>query len=125
MFEITETVAMRDFAASSALISGLRTLGCRVALDDFGAGMSSFGYLKNLELDMVKIDGSFVQELATDRMSQSIVRAVTEIGHQQGLKVVAEWVSSAEMLDLLREAGVDYAQGFALHKPERVMFQRT
>ncbi len=124
LFEITETVAMRDFAASSMLISKLRELGCRVALDDFGAGMSSFGYLKNLELDMVKIDGSFVQELATDRMSQSIVRAVTEIGHQQGLKVVAEWVSSIEMLDLLREAGVDYAQGFALHKPERVVFQR-
>ena len=125
LFEITETVAMRDFAASSTLISKLRGLGCRVALDDFGAGMSSFGYLKNLELDMVKIDGSFVQELATDRMSQSIVRACTEIGHQQGLKVVAEWVSSTEMLELLREAGVDYAQGFALHKPERVVFQRA
>ncbi|GHB93646.1 bifunctional diguanylate cyclase/phosphodiesterase [Thermomonas carbonis] len=124
LFEITETVAMRDFTASSALISKLRALGCRVALDDFGAGMSSFGYLKNLELDVVKIDGSFVQELATDRMSQSIVRAVTEIGHQQGLKVVAEWVSSTEMLDLLRQVGVDYAQGFALHKPERVVFQR-
>lgn len=124
LFEITETVAMRDFAASSALIAKLRGLGCRVALDDFGAGMSSFGYLKNLELDMVKIDGSFVQELATDRMSQSIVRACTEIGHQQGLKVVAEWVSSIEMLELLRAAGVDYAQGFALHKPERVVFQR-
>ncbi|RZA22037.1 MAG: EAL domain-containing protein [Lysobacteraceae bacterium] len=124
LFEITETVAMRDFAASSALISSLRQLGCRVALDDFGAGMSSFGYMKNLELDMVKIDGSFVQELATDRMSQSIVRAVTEIGHQQGLAVVAEWVSSPEMIGLLRQMGVDYAQGFALHKPERVVFQR-
>jgi diguanylate cyclase (GGDEF)-like protein len=124
MFEITETVAMRDFASSSALISGLRDLGCRVALDDFGAGMSSFGYMKNLALDMVKIDGSFVQDLATDRMSQSIVRAVTEIGHQQGLVVVAEWVSSADMIGLLRHMGVDYAQGFALHKPERVVFQR-
>ncbi len=124
MFELTETVAMRDFAASSALIARLRGLGCRVALDDFGAGMSSFGYMKNLELDMVKIDGSFVQELATDRMSQSIVRAVTEIGHQQGLKVVAEWVSSPDMVGLLQRMGVDYGQGFALHKPERVMFQR-
>lgn len=124
MFEITETVAMRDFAASSALIARLRHLGCRVALDDFGAGMSSFGYMKNLELDMVKVDGSFVQELATDRMSQSIVRAVTEIGHQQGLEVVAEWVSSPEMVDLLRAMGVDYAQGYAMHCPERVLFQR-
>lgn len=124
MFEITETVAMRDFAASSALIRKLRVLGCRVALDDFGAGMSSFGYMKNLALDMVKIDGSFVQDLATDRMSQSIVRAVTEIGHLQGLEVVAEWVSSPDMLRLLRQMGVDYGQGFALHKPERVVFQR-
>lgn len=124
LFEITETVAMRDFASSSALIKRLRGLGCGVALDDFGAGMSSFGYMKNLDLDMVKIDGSFIQELVTDRMSQSIVRAVTEIGHQQGLAVVAEWVSSGELVELLRRMGVDYAQGFALHRPERVLFQR-
>jgi diguanylate cyclase (GGDEF)-like protein len=125
MFEITETVAMRNFAASSELVSRLRALGCKVALDDFGAGMSSFGYLKNLELDMVKIDGSFVQGLEHDRMSQSIVRAVTEIGHQQGLAVVAEWVSSEAMLGILRDMGIDYAQGFALHRPERVLFQRS
>lgn len=124
VFEITETVAVRNFIASSALIARLRALGCRVALDDFGAGMSSFGYLKNLELDMLKIDGSFVQNLATDRMSQSIVKAVTEIGHQQGMVVVAEWVSSPEMLDILVPMNVDYAQGFAMHKPERAMFQR-
>ena len=124
VFEITETVAMRDFAASSALIARLRSLGCRVALDDFGAGMSSFGYLKNLELDMVKIDGSFVQNMASDRMSQSIIRAVTDIAHQQGLAVVAEWVSSKALLDMLASMDVDYAQGFALHRPQRVLFQR-
>ncbi|MFN7183470.1 MAG: EAL domain-containing protein [Thermomonas haemolytica] len=124
VFEITETVAMRDFAASSALIARLRKLGCRVALDDFGAGMSSFGYLKDLELDMVKIDGIFVQNMASDRMSRSIVRAVAEIGHEQGLQVVAEWVSSQELLDLLAGMSVDYAQGFALHRPQRVLFQR-
>jgi len=124
MFELTETVAVRNFSASSALIARLRSLGCRVALDDFGAGMASFGYLKNLELDVVKIDGSFVQSMASDRMSQSIVKAVVEIGHQQGLEVVAEWVSSSDMLELLAEMGVDYAQGFALHRPERVLFQR-
>ncbi|MFS8136720.1 MAG: EAL domain-containing protein [Thermomonas sp.] len=125
VFEITETVAVRDFGASSALIARLRALGCRVALDDFGAGMSSFGYLKNLELDVVKIDGSFVQAIATDPMSQSIVKAVVEIGHQQGLEVVAEWVSSTEMLEIIRAMDVDFAQGFALHRPERVMFQRN
>ena len=124
VFEITETVAIRSFLASSAPIARLREKGCRVALDDFGAGMSSFGYLKNLALDMVKIDGSFVQNLAQDRMSQSIVKAVTEIGHQQGLTVVAEWVASQEMLELLAAMGVDYAQGFALHQPERALFQR-
>ena len=124
-FEITETVAMRDFAASSVLISRLRGLGCKVALDDFGAGMSSFGYLKNLELDVVKIDGSFVQNLADDAMSQSIVRAVTEIGHLQGLQVVAEWVSSPQLLALVANMKIDYAQGFALHQPQRVQFQRS
>lgn len=125
VFELTETVAVRDFAKSSRLISGLRALGCRVALDDFGAGMSSFAYLKDLELDLIKIDGSFIQGLANDTMSQSIVRAVTEIGHQRGAAVVAEWVSTAALLDMLRTMGVDFAQGFHLHRPERVLFQRT
>ena len=124
VFEITETVAIRNYIASGAPIARLRELGCRVALDDFGAGMSSFGYLKNLALDMVKIDGSFVQHLAHDPMSQSIVKAVTEIGHQQGLAVVAEWVATQEMIELLASMGVDYAQGFALHRPERAVFQR-
>lgn len=124
VFEITETVAVRNFEASRALIARLRALGCRVALDDFGAGMSSFGYLKNLALDMLKIDGSFVQAMASDRMSHSIIRAVTEIGHLQGLLVVAEWVSSPELLALLAPLGVDYAQGFALHRPQRAVFQR-
>ncbi len=124
MFEITETMAMRNFAASSELVARLRALGCRVALDDFGVGMSSFGYLKNLELDVVKIDGSFIQALASDAMSQSIVKAIVEIGHQQGLLVVAEWVSSAAILDAVIAMKVDFAQGFALHRPERAMFQR-
>jgi diguanylate cyclase (GGDEF)-like protein len=124
-FEITETVAMRDFSASSALLARLRGLGCKVALDDFGAGMSSFGYLKNLALDVVKIDGSFVQNMLDDPMSQAIVRAVTEIGHLQGLEVVAEWVSSPQLSALLATMQVDYVQGFALHRPERVCFQRA
>lgn len=121
--EITETAAVRNLAQVSRFIERLRTAGCRIALDDFGAGMSSFGYLKNLPVDIIKIDGSFIRDLLNDPMSHAIVRAVADIGHQRGLQVVAEWVSSDEILDALRDLGVDYAQGFALHQPEVVPFQ--
>lgn len=124
VMEITETVAVRDLARVVRVIERLRAVGCRIALDDFGAGMSSFGYLKNLPVDVIKIDGSFVRDLGNDPMSYTIIDAVTRIGHQRGLKVVAEWVDSQQTVDVLRGLGVDYAQGFALHRPERVLFQR-
>jgi EAL domain-containing protein (putative c-di-GMP-specific phosphodiesterase class I) len=82
--------------------------------------MASFAYLKNLPVDYVKIDGSFIRNIDTDPISQSIVRAVTDIGHQLGLGVVAEWVDNARAIEILRAAGVDYAQGFHLHKPEPI-----
>jgi EAL domain-containing protein (putative c-di-GMP-specific phosphodiesterase class I) len=82
--------------------------------------MASFAYLKNLPVDYVKIDGSFIRNIDTDPISQSIVRAVTDIGHQLGLGVVAEWVDNARAVDILRDAGLDYAQGFYLHKPEAI-----
>ncbi|HET8819003.1 MAG TPA: EAL domain-containing protein [Xanthomonadaceae bacterium] len=124
-FEITETVAVRNLAQVTRFIGQLREAGCKIALDDFGSGMSSFGYLKNLPVDIIKIDGSFIRDLGTDAMSQSIVRAVTDIGHQRGLEVIAEWVTSTQTLDVLAEIGVDYAQGYVLHKPEPVLFQRS
>ncbi|MET0654622.1 MAG: EAL domain-containing protein, partial [Pseudoxanthomonas sp.] len=93
-FEITETVAVRNLLKVVNMIERLREAGCLIALDDFGAGMSSFGYLKNLPVDMIKIDGSFVRDLDTDPMSRTIISAITQIGHQRGLKVVAEWVSA-------------------------------
>ncbi len=123
-FEITETVAVRNLAQVARFMQRLRAVGCKVALDDFGAGMSSFGYLKHLPLDILKIDGSFIRDMLTDRVSYAMVRAVTEIGHQLGLKVVAEWVANEPTLQALRELGVDLAQGFSLHLPERVPFQR-
>ncbi|HZX80873.1 MAG TPA: EAL domain-containing protein [Lysobacter sp.] len=123
-FEITETLAVRNLAQVSRFMGELRRAGCRISLDDFGVGMSSFGYLKNLPIDIIKIDGSFVQDLVSDTMSQAIVRAVTDIGHQRGLQVVAEWVDSEAILRALREVGVDHAQGFALHRPEPVVMHR-
>lgn len=122
--EITETVAVRSLLKVARVIQRLRAAGCRIALDDFGAGMSSFGYLKNLPVDVIKIDGSFIRELGSDPMSRTIVSAIVQIGHQRGLKVVAEWVDSEGLREVLEALGVDYGQGFALHRPERVVFQR-
>ncbi|WP_305805903.1 EAL domain-containing protein [Stenotrophomonas sp. YIM B06876] len=123
-FEITETVAVRDLQRVARVIERLRAAGCRIALDDFGAGMSSFGYLKNLPVDAIKIDGSFVRDLEREPVSRIIIDAVTRIGHERRLQVVAEWVDEQGVLEVLRELGVDYAQGFLLHRPERVLFQR-
>ena len=123
-FEVTETVAVRNMAQVVRFIERLREAGCRIALDDFGAGMSSFGYLKNLPIDLIKIDGSFIRDMTEDPMSLAIVRAVADIGHRRGLEVIAEWVDNEATTNALREIGVDYAQGFALHRPERVFFQR-
>ena len=124
-FEITETEAVRNLARAVRFIDRLRSVGCQVALDDFGAGMSSFGYLKTLPVDVIKIDGSFIRDLDTDSMSRSIIHAITDIGHQLGLDVVAEWVASEASVVTLREIGVDYGQGFILHRPERVLYQRN
>jgi diguanylate cyclase (GGDEF)-like protein/PAS domain S-box-containing protein len=123
-FEITETAAVGNMPRVVRFITQLRAVGCRFALDDFGAGMSSFGYLKNLPVDMIKIDGSFIRELENDPMSFSIVRAVTQIGHQIGLKVIAEWVGSDATCELLRLLGVNYAQGYFLHEPEPAAYIR-
>jgi diguanylate cyclase (GGDEF)-like protein/PAS domain S-box-containing protein len=123
-FEITETVAVRSLLKVVHVIERLREAGCLIALDDFGAGMSSFGYLKNLPVDIIKIDGSFIRDLGVDPMSRTIVSAFAQIGHQRGLKVVAEWVNGSHISAALSLLGVDYGQGYALHRPERVLFQR-
>ena len=124
-FEITETAAVSSMARAVAFMQKLRAAGCKFSLDDFGSGMASFGYLKNLPVDFIKIDGSFIRNIETDPVSYSIVRAVTDIGHQLGLQVVAEWVADERARDLLRGLSVDYAQGFAIHKPEAALCFRT
>ncbi|WP_426687430.1 bifunctional diguanylate cyclase/phosphodiesterase [Rhodanobacter ginsengiterrae] len=123
-FEITETVAVRNLSQVVRCMGQLRDAGCRIALDDFGAGMSSFTYLKNLPLDIIKIDGSFVRDMMTDPVSHLMVKAVTDIGHRLGLEVIAEWVADAETVQALTALGVNRVQGFSLHRPEPALFYR-
>jgi diguanylate cyclase (GGDEF)-like protein/PAS domain S-box-containing protein len=117
-FEITETTAVTSLSKAAEFIAALRGLGCRFALDDFGAGVSSFSYLKHLPVDYVKIDGSFVRDMAQDPVDRAMVQAIHSIGHVMGKQTIAESVETVEILDLLRVIGVDYAQGYGIARPE-------
>ena len=119
-FEITETVAIADRVAARAFLARLQALGCRTALDDFGAGFTSFAYLRDLPVDQVKIDGQYIRHLVENEVDQAMVRAMNEIVHVMGMETVAEFVESAEILALLREYGVDYAQGHHIAQPDRI-----
>lgn len=116
--EITETDAIRDLARTRALMEGLRVEGVRFALDDFGSGFCSFGYLRTLPVDYIKIDGSFVRDLAADPGDRAIVRAIVEVSKSLGKQTVAECVESEAVRAMVAALEVDYAQGFALHRPE-------
>ncbi len=115
--EITETTAIRSVAAARAWMSGMRALGVSFALDDFGTGFASFAYLRSLPVDYVKLDGSFVRGIEADPANQAVVRSVIDVAHSLGIRVVAEWVESEQVADLLREMGVGYGQGFGLAEP--------
>ncbi len=117
-FEITETAAIGNLTVVNEFIDAMRGFGCSFALDDFGSGLSSFTYLKNLKVDFLKIDGAFVRDIAINAVDRSMVEAVHRIGHQMGLKTVAEYVESDEILAELRLIGVDYVQGSRVHSPE-------
>ncbi len=116
-FEITETAAVANLGQAIRLINDLKKRGCFFSLDDFGSGMSSFAYLKNLPVDYLKIDGSFVQDIVTDPIDFAMVRAINEIGHVMGLETIAEYVSGDDICEKLRELGVDYGQGYGLAFP--------
>jgi diguanylate cyclase (GGDEF)-like protein len=124
MFEITETSAVTNYRQTRGLIASLRGLGCRFALDDFGAGFCSFDYLKNFPVDYVKIDGQFVRNLPHDDTDQMLVRSMTDIAHKLGKRVVAEYVDNAETLALLRQFGVDYGQGYYFGPPARQLLDQ-
>lgn len=116
-FEITETAAISNIDEAIRFMGSIRAMGCRFALDDFGAGLSSFGYLKVLPVDYLKIDGSFVREVTTDNISLSMVKAICEIGSTMGLAMIAEFVGDEATVEILRGIGVDYMQGFYIGKP--------
>lgn len=119
-FEITETSAVHDLARAQRFIARMRHLGCRFALDDFGTGFSSFGYLRALAVDFIKIDGSFVREMERSELAAAIIRGITEIARVLGVSTVAEHTASIDLCTLLRRTGVDFAQGYALHRPEPI-----
>ncbi|ALZ85690.1 diguanylate cyclase [Pseudomonas oryzihabitans] len=117
LFELTETAVINKLSVASALISQVRERGCRIALDDFGAGLSSFTYLKHFRVDYVKIDGSFIRNLDQDPLDRAIVESINQVAHHLGAETIAEFVESRATFELLGTIGVDYAQGYALGKP--------
>lgn len=117
-FEVTETVAIADMAAAENFLSRLRSMGCATSLDDFGSGMASFAYLKDLPINSVKIDGRFVKNLATSPVDQAMVKAMNEIAHALGKTTIAEFVENEASFILLAAYGVDFAQGYHLGRPD-------
>jgi len=118
-FEITETAAMRNLGDAVRFMQVLGKHGCRFALDDFGAGLSSFGYLRRLPVEYLKIDGVFVRDIVNDKTDLAMVRAINEIGQTLHKRTIAEFVETDEALNLLRKMGVHYGQGFGIHRPKR------
>ncbi|MBI5235416.1 MAG: EAL domain-containing protein [Deltaproteobacteria bacterium] len=117
IFEITETAAIRDIVAAKKFVHALKGMGCKFSLDDFGVGFTSFSYLKALSMDYIKIDGSFIMNLHKDASDQVFVKAMTGLAKGLGIKTVAEFVGDERVLKLLKEYGVDYAQGYLIGKP--------
>jgi len=117
-FEITETTVVNQLSPASDLLGRIREQGCKVALDDFGSGFSSFNYLKHFPVDFIKIDGSFVRNLLHSSVDRTIVESISEVAHRLGVKTVAEYVEDHALIPVLEEAGVDFVQGYAIGRPQ-------
>jgi diguanylate cyclase (GGDEF)-like protein/PAS domain S-box-containing protein len=119
-FEITETAAVNNLSIALKFIEAIKQYGCEFSLDDFGAGVSSFGYLKNLPVDYVKIDGVFIRKIQSNDIDQAMVKAITEVASVMGMETIAEFVENEESFDLLKDIGVDYAQGYWIEEPKPI-----
>ncbi len=124
-FEITETAAITNLQRAIEFIRGIKEQGCHFALDDFGSGLSSFTYLKNIPVDFLKIDGSFVRNMTYDEMDEAFVVAINQLGHVANLKTIAEFVENEQTLEMLKKIGVDYAQGYGIHLPESINLEES
>ncbi|NET27581.1 bifunctional diguanylate cyclase/phosphodiesterase, partial [Okeania sp. SIO1I7] len=121
-FEITETIAITNLDKAAKFIQSLKQVGCSFALDDFGKGMSSLSYLTNLPVDYLKIDGMFIKKMEKDTVTQGIVEGIHHIGRAMNLKVIAEYIETESILNKVSSLGIDYGQGFYLHKPSPLEF---
>ncbi len=119
-FEITETAAIANLDNAREFMNRMKIIGCRFSLDDFGTGLSSYSYLRNLPVDYVKIDGVFVRDIAENPGDYAVVRSINEIGHYMGKQTIAEFVESDAVLERLKEIGVDYVQGYHIDRPCRL-----
>lgn len=120
LFEVTESIALSNINLASDFLLKLKQLGCQTALDDFGAGYSSFSYLKDLPVDFVKLDGSYIKRITRDKVKRAIVVAMNDVAHALGKKTIAEFVEDVETLEELKAIGLDYCQGFYTGKPKLV-----
>ncbi len=117
-FEITETAAISKLDGATRFIRVLREMGCRFVLDDFGTGLSSFAYLRDLPVDYLKIDGEFIKNMLDDQVKRALVESINQIGHVIGVQTIAEWVENRATLDAVKKIGVDYAQGYWIARPQ-------
>ncbi len=120
-FEITETAGIECLSSAAEFINEIKKTGCSFSLDDFGTGMSTYSYLKNLPVDFIKIDGSFIRDIENNDSDRAVVKSITEIGHFMGKKIIAECVERESTINLLRSMDVDYVQGYAIARPKPLM----
>jgi len=116
-FEITETTMIENLSNAIHSISTLRELGCKISLDDFGSGLSSFSYLKNLPVDYLKIDGSLIKDIENDPVNITMVKSIIHIAQSMGLETIAEYVENDAILNILRDLDIDYVQGYGIAQP--------